>query len=386
MKIGVCFIAGLLTIAVHSQNVGIGITTPTRAKLQVHGVAGAGFTSAIFGGDGAGISMQRNWPTIGFNQYNDGASKYMSTGYASMLYLDPGSGTMALDMLNTGSANVATGASARALTIASNGNMAIRSSPGNMSLYVPRAGNFAGAAVFSGSVNSSYFYYGNTEDIYIRGGVLGSTIYLNDVGNGDVVIGNGSSYLGINAPDPQYPLEIRQVTGKGIILVEPSLGFANWEMLVANANGSPCCATWLGFKYNGSAMSFIKSTDGSYYTFSDSRLKKNIQKLPSLLDKVMQLEPVAYEMKAHNPGEQKSLGFIAQEVKSLFPELVTVLKDSATGYKGIDEVHALNYSGFGVLAIKAIQEQQQQITDLQKRMQLLEEKNKILLELINKRN
>ena len=52
---------------VFSQNIGIGITNPTRAKLEVSGVSGSGATSAIFGTDGTGISLQRNWPTIGFN-------------------------------------------------------------------------------------------------------------------------------------------------------------------------------------------------------------------------------------------------------------------------------------------------------------------------------
>ena len=47
----------------NSGNVGIGTTTPTRAKLEVNGVGFGGATSAIFGGDGTGISIQRNWTT-----------------------------------------------------------------------------------------------------------------------------------------------------------------------------------------------------------------------------------------------------------------------------------------------------------------------------------
>ena len=50
------------------SNIGIGIVNPTLARLQVNGVSGSGRTSAIFGGDGTGISFQRNLPVIGFNQ------------------------------------------------------------------------------------------------------------------------------------------------------------------------------------------------------------------------------------------------------------------------------------------------------------------------------
>src|SRR5262245_11006544 len=114
-------IANLPTRSI-SQNIGIGVTVPTRAKLEVNGAAGSGYTSGIFGADGAGISLQRNWPTIGFNQYNDGMSRFMSNGYASIQYLDPSSGTMAIDMLGNGTTASPTNLSFRALTIANNGN------------------------------------------------------------------------------------------------------------------------------------------------------------------------------------------------------------------------------------------------------------------------
>ena len=42
------------------QNVGIGVVDPTRARLEVHGAPGVGTTSGIFGGDGAGISLQKD--------------------------------------------------------------------------------------------------------------------------------------------------------------------------------------------------------------------------------------------------------------------------------------------------------------------------------------
>ena len=42
-----------------SQNIGIGITNPIRAKLEVNGVAGFGATSAIFGGDATGEKRRR---------------------------------------------------------------------------------------------------------------------------------------------------------------------------------------------------------------------------------------------------------------------------------------------------------------------------------------
>ena len=102
------FYSAMIGNNVFSQNIGIGITNPVRAKLEVNGVAGAGTTSAIFGGETTGISLQRQWPTIGFNQYRDntiGNGKYISTGFAAIQYLDPVAGYMYIDMLGNGNAN-----------------------------------------------------------------------------------------------------------------------------------------------------------------------------------------------------------------------------------------------------------------------------------------
>jgi len=98
----------------------------------------------------------------------------------------------------------------------------------------------------------------------------------------------------------------------------------------------------------------------------------------------MNLNPVSYHLKSEEKGQDSRIGFIAQEVKLLFPGMVTISNDRTHGYKAFADLHMMDYSGFGVLAIKAIQEQQQLIADLQKRMQLLEEQNKILYQLLSK--
>ena len=46
----------------------------------------------------------------------------------------------------------------------------------------------------------------------------------------------------------------------------------------------------------------------------------------------------------------------SQEVKQLFPQMVEVIQDTSWSDEGITDIHAINYTGFSVLAIKAIQE------------------------------
>lgn len=353
----------IATQPLSSQTVGIGISNPTRATLEVHGAVGA--TAAIFGGESTGISLQRNWPAIGYNQYYNGASKYMSNGFAAVQYLDPTNGNMTIDMFPNGVANSTAALLNRALVIANNGNIGIRANAINASLFATKAGNFDGSAVFGSISNYSHFHYSDTEDTYIRPGKTGSNVYINDIPSGKVIIGSGNSFVGINTTNPVYPLEIRQTGTTGLILVEPAQTFNNWEHVVRLYNGSPQSS--LNMHYKGLLKILFSPTNGDLITVSDRRLKNNIRPLPLQLDKIMQLRPVEYEMKYDNPAHEKTIGFIAQEVNKLFPELVTLFPNTVTKGVTIDDFHALNYNAFKILAVKAVQEEQELINDLQTR-------------------
>lgn len=345
-----------------SQNVGIGTSNPTRAKLELYGSVQS--TSAIFGGESSGISLQSNWPGIGFNQYHNNGHRYLTDGWGAVMYLDPNIGSIAVDISTFGLAN-ATTFPRRILTIGNNGNIGIGIGPTNATLAVLKGINFDGAAVFAGTTHASYFNYSGSEHTYIRAGKNGSKVFINDNSGGNILMGGGNSLVGINSTVPTYPLEIRQVNGKGLALVEPANTFNNWEMRVARSTLDPDFGSDLNLLYNGQYKSMLRAINGEHLNYSDRRLKTNISDMPALLDKFMQLQPVEYEMKYHNSNHIKSFGFIAQDVKKLFPELVVVTTDTSRGYPGIVDLHGLNYNGFTVLTIKALQEQQQLIKNMQ---------------------
>ena len=99
-------------------------------------------------------------------------------------------------------------------------------------------------------------------------------------------------------------------------------------------------------------------------TSSDRRLKKDISSLPPVLAAVSNLRPTTYHLKDDPSDAPKRIGFIAQEVQELFPGAVT---DNGKHL-------SLSYDIFGVLAIKAIQEQQAQIEDKDERIAALEKR------------
>ncbi len=182
---------------VYAQNVGISTTTPTLGKLEVVGTFGLGKTVAAFGSDGAGISLQRNSPAIGFNQYRDATgSKHMSTGFASTISLDEASGIMAWDMYNSGFKGNPTIGSNRAITILNNGNIGIRGlGATNIGLLVAKQPeNVIGTAVFGGYNHSSFFANGASENTYLRSESSGGTsdVVINEIANGITTMPNNT--------------------------------------------------------------------------------------------------------------------------------------------------------------------------------------------------
>ncbi|MEO7309819.1 MAG: tail fiber domain-containing protein [Chitinophagaceae bacterium] len=374
MKKTLLFILGFLFLQQSfGQNAGVGTNTATRARLEVVGVAGSGATSGLFGSNNAGISLQRNWPTIGFNQYRDDITsgsqgKFISSGFAAIQYMDPGTGTYAFDMFASGAANTATPAAVRAITIASNGNTSIRGTYTGASLVVARGDGIDGTAVFAGPGLWSHFNYYNNEDTYIRPGLDGGTVYINKIPTGSILVGTTSSHIGINNPgvNPFFTIEVYQPAGQKAFSMVDAYNY-RWAMacnfLNTQNNGQ---GVGLDFYYNNVGRGRFQFWDGAYVVLSDASLKKDVETMEPVLDKITKLRPVCYEMIRNNPDHEKAIGLIAQEVQPLFPLMVRQVNDHNRNGEPIKDALVMDHSGFGVLAIKALQEQQQQLNILEK--------------------
>ena len=105
-------------------------------------------------------------------------------------------------------------------------------------------------------------------------------------------------------------------------------------------------------------------------TPSDIRYKKNIQPIISPLLKLNQINGVTYQYRANEfPAmgftEANQMGFIAQEVEKVFPELVFTDKQ---GYKAVD------YPKIMPVLVEAIKDQQVQINELKQKLENLEKR------------
>jgi hypothetical protein len=119
------------------------------------------------------------------------------------------------------------------------------------------------------------------------------------------------------------------------------------------------------FTNTGSSTGLYISNTAAWQSTSDERLKTDIKTIDSTA-RLLQLRPVDYLWKSQLTSDEpnkRNLGFIAQEVKEVFPELVGVAPDG---------MFSVEYTGLIAPLVKAIQEQQALITQLTARITALE--------------
>jgi len=206
-------------------------------------------------------------------------------------------------------------------------------------------------------------HYGVYSDVQKAGSYAGYFLgnFGVDIPDNTFYINAATNRIGIGTITPATTAHIVQGTTNvttGGLRLEQNGGGNYWTFFTAPTNN-------LWFAYNGALASFIQ-TNGTY-SVSDKRLKNNIQQMNPIMDKVLKLNPVTYQYN-NDEKHNQTIGFLAQEVEPLFPETVQFEPDY--GYYGV------KYDDFGVIAIKAIQEQQTEIELL--KQQLAEQKAELV--------
>ena len=96
---------------------------------------------------------------------------------------------------------------------------------------------------------------------------------------------------------------------------------------------------------------------------SDIKLKKNVEDLNYGLKDVLNIRPVSFDWKEKRNGKH-DIGFIAQEIEKIIPEVVSEVDTLNT-----EEKHkTVDYAKLTSVLIKAVQEQQEQINELKEKL------------------
>ncbi len=134
---------------------------------------------------------------------------------------------------------------------------------------------------------------------------INNNIYNNNIGN-----------VGIKTTNPQYNLDIGSASGSTGTIQQRFFN-VNAGLTSGNTSINNICARF------GSSIWCQSSITSS----SDARIKTNIENIDSktILDKFLYIKPKCYNFKDRiNKGNIKEYGFIAQEIKEIIPEVVSI--------------------------------------------------------------
>jgi hypothetical protein len=277
--------------------IGIGTTTPSQ-KLDVSGIVRAGSVSAVLGS------------TMLVDAYTNGSITNFGTEYS------------------TGAPMIGYAVTPDTTSQAS----FLSSTP---------VASATRAAIEVGGATGIRFYQGGTQTV-----AIGSAVTMSEV----MRITN-SGNVGIGTTAPAAKLDVTDATTTTSAIIVPRAG----NFTGTTANGM--------IRYNTTSNLFQFYQNGAwvnYTTVSDARLKTNIVPVVRGLDIVDKLNPVFYDWDKNNSrtesfGDKHQVGFIAQEVEKVLPEVVN---------KGADTYRSLEYGKIVSVVVAAVKELHKQFTGM----------------------
>lgn len=160
--------------------------------------------------------------------------------------------------------------------------------------------------------------------------------------------------VGINDITPSAMLHIKQQgSDEEGLAIENDGDTDTWSFEVGSND--------LNIYFNDTYKGAFDDNTGNY-TASDLRLKKNIEVInDGALDKLMKLVAKTYHYNHDETMDRKAYGFIAQEVREIFPDFVQEVDDGSG-------LLSLNYGNVGVVTVKALQELNDKVARLEKEL------------------
>ena len=337
-----------------SENVGIGTTSPN-VRLEVAGPDAQVFLNNT-------------------NATSNGSHEF------SMTALKPGTGFNVLNLGGWEQRFKVGGAQAEAMRIDSSGNVGIGTNSPDSKLHVSAATPIINLQDSNGSGNAAtpYLQYkdsGGTDLGYVGYGSSGnSTLTIANIANDNIdfltngtqslrIDSSGNVLMGTTSTSATSSPGIKNLFG-GRLFTVATYSDNTQESLSMYSTGASAYRFYVG--WGGT----IYATSTSISAISDIRYKENVRDLDDGLSKIMALQPRKFDWKEGKGRDVKNdRGWIAQEIETVFPDLVDEWKDEAP--EGEEPYKSVRPDLIPVL-VKAIQEQQTLIESLTARITTLE--------------
>jgi hypothetical protein len=354
-------------------NVGIGTTSPGE-KLDVNGnlfMSGGdiktdrwvqsdtntGIGVGVFGaGNLSHTSGLEGW---GNTAIGHGALRYNTTGF-----YNTANGEIALYLNTTGAGNTANGNGA----LRSNISGAFNTAKGSAALFSNPTG-IRNTANGNDALRSNTTGNGNTANGW--GALQSNTEGINNIALG-YLAGDGTR-TGSNNIIIGHIVDVPSANGSnqmsiGNLIYATGVNGVNTTVSTGNVGiGTPSPADRLhvagDIRVGTGTTGCVKDANGTVIAgvcSSDSRMKRDIEPFPKVLDKLVQIQPVNFlwktdEFPEYGFGTSESFGLVAQQVEKIMPDLVT---EDSSGYK------AVRYNKLPLLMLQAMKEQQEKIEEL----------------------
>jgi hypothetical protein len=351
-------------------HLGVGVTPSAWVGYKV---MQAGIASFAGGSSGAYL-LQDN----AFTDNSGAGWKYINSGYAAAQYY-AASGAHVWRTAASGTAGNAI-TFTQAMTLDASGNLLVgtTTSYGNRLSIVPSSTptTAAGANALQIGESSSNTGYrlqlgyfndptnGFVSSIQSYGAGSPNNLVLQGAG-GNLLVGTTSSNskLQVTTVENQNVIDVRASsstyaqTGVQVLIDRNTTNNSFYAIAYYNVNAG-------NYKFLVADSGNVTNTNNSYGAISDVKLKENIVDATPKLAELMQVKVRNYNLKS-DPNH-KQLGVIAQELESVFPAMIDESSDrDAKGNVLETTTKQVKYSVFVPMLIKAIQEQQALITQLQ---------------------
>ena len=244
-------------------------------------------------------------------------------------------------------------------------------------LNLTTAGNSRGSVYANSSNDVGFLNNGGSWRLRVTGGdyteVLGSKLKLNDtsahIHGGTITSRQGSRFIDVGYSGSCYIEANRTDSASSTILFGAAYNTTGiWSRVGTTNGGASHSSSPRQFTITmGSTVEFTMATNGvmsgDFNDTSDVLFKKNIANHSYGLAAVNTLKPREFNWKRNTRPQGKQVGFIAQEVEEIIPEVV----------HGYDGAKSINGTGLISVLTKAIQELSQQVTDLKAEVELLKQ-------------
>jgi hypothetical protein len=254
-------------------------------------------------------------------------------------------------------------------SVINNGNLCINGTDSYIKLKSDTNGNTGEWLIGSNETNSLYIKDTNTDR---------NILAINSNDSDTIIIGNQSTpiNLTVDGITTANVIETTHITATSDSGIHINTNNQSCISVIYN-NCTDACAVGIGVPF----PIYELEVNGTVYceqlvTPSDCRFKKNIKKInnttknrSNILNEIKKIDGVSFEWDSANfnttiTNERPQLGFIAQQVEDIFPEIVYTDKK---GYK------AMAYDKMTAILVESVKELCNKVTYLETKMKIMNE-------------